>query len=310
MSKIKLGSQSSLYPYPATVISVEVDGKKNFMQLGFIGIVNANPGMIGFGIGKHHHTTKAMEKGKVFALAIADEDMLIKADYVGIRQGDKYDKSKIFRTRKGDYGSNIIEEAPINLEVKILEVLDLGGVDYTIIAEILEVYAEEEIMTGKNPDIIKMNPIMLSMYENKYFSIGEYIGDAWRDGLEYEALKSFTTEMFYAYDVLKDNEYFRPFINENSIFRFDDDIYTGYQGFCQWLNGMRNILKVEGLNHELNFFDAKQIKKNIYEIKFTVETSGEMKDGIRFKVLVEEEWIVKKEDESYVFISYRTKTIG
>jgi hypothetical protein len=35
-----------------------------------------------------------------------------------------------------------------------------------------------------------------------------------------------------------------------------------------------------------------------------------MKDGIRFKVLVEEEWIVKKEDESYVFISYRTKTIG
>lgn len=189
MSRVKLGSQSSLYPYPATIISIDVEGRKNFMQLGFVGIVNANPGMVAMGIGRHHHTAKALEKGKVFGLGIVNEDMLVKADYVGIRPGDKYDKSDVFETFTGDNGAELISESPINLELKILEVLDLGGFDYTVIAEILEVYVDENVMTGKNPDIEKINPLMLSMYENRYFTVGKHVGDAWKDGLEYEKNK-------------------------------------------------------------------------------------------------------------------------
>jgi len=308
MSKVKLGSQSSLYPYPATIISIDVEGRKNFMQLGFVGIVNASPGMVAMGIGRHHHTAKALEKGKVFGLAIADETMLLKADYVGIRPGDKFDKSSVFETFKGDNGADLITESPINLEVKILEVLDLGGFDYTVIAEILEVYAEEDVMTGKNPDIEKINPIMLSMYENRYFKVGEHIGDAWKDGLEYEKLKSFVNEtIFPAYDRLEENDFFKPYIEESSVFVFDGNEYYGFNGFSDWLNCIKEIDEPNSLFHEITKFDATKLTNNEFKVSFNVKTTGKMKNGKPLNFDVIEEWHVRKENNTYVFLSYITK---
>lgn len=205
MSKVKLGQQSMLYPYPTTILSTVVEGRKNFMQVGFAGIVNANPGMVAMGIAKFHLSTKALVEGAVIGLAIANEDMMIKADYVGIRPGEKVDKNKVFKTFRGDHGAELIEEAPINLELKILKVLDLGGVDVTVISEIMEVYADSDIMTGKNPDIKKINPLVFSMYENKYFTIGENVGKGWSIGLIYEKLENFVRETInkegYKYEI-------------------------------------------------------------------------------------------------------------
>jgi flavin reductase (DIM6/NTAB) family NADH-FMN oxidoreductase RutF len=307
MSKVKLGSQSSLYPYPATIISIEVEGRKNYMQLGFVGIVNAYPGMVAMGIGRHHHTAKALEKGKVFGLAIADEDMLLKADYVGIRPGDKFDKSEVFQTFKGDNGADLITESPINLEVKILEVLDLGGFDYTVIAEILEVYADEGVMTGKNPDIEKINPIMLSMYENRYFKVGDYVGDAWRDGLEYESLKALVVEtIFPAYDRLANNDFFKAYIDANSVFVFDGKTYKGFKGFSQWFDGIKDLVEEGSLHHDITKFDAKKVKTDEFVVTFDVKTTGKMKDGTALAFDVKEEWSLRKDQGQYIFKSYTT----
>lgn len=308
MEKVRLGSKSSLYPYPVTIISTEVEGKPNFMNLGFVGIVNANPGMVAMGVGKHHYTTDALKEGTVFALAIANEEMLLKADWVGIRSGFKVDKSKTFKLQKGDNGSNLISEAPINIEVKVLKVLDLGGLDYTIIGEILEVYADEAIMSGKNPDIEKMNPLIFSMYENKYFTVGKNIGIGWKDGLEYEKLKSFVEEVIFpAFDKLESNEFFEPYINDDSIFVFDGVTYKGYNEFCGWLESMRDVLNVDGLNHSVSEFDAKILQNDMYEVSFVAQAKGTFKDGTSFEQTVKEKWVLRKTDSSYVFVSYDTK---
>lgn len=187
--RVKFGDKSMLYPYPATIISTEVEGKQNFMQIGFMGIVNASPGMVAFGISRGHHTANAMKKGYIFGVGLASEEILEKADYIGVRSGKNVDKSKVFETFKGDNGANLVEEAPLNLEVKILEVLDLGGLDYTVIAQILEVYVDEDKLTNNLPDVEKMKPVMLSMYDNRYFGIGDVLGKAWSIGLNYKEEK-------------------------------------------------------------------------------------------------------------------------
>ena len=65
----------------------------------------------------------------------------------------------------------------------MLEILDLGGVDYTVIVQILEVYADEEVLSNNLPDVEKIKPVMLSMYDNRYFGLGENLGKAWNIGL-------------------------------------------------------------------------------------------------------------------------------
>lgn len=305
MGKIKLGSKSMLYPYPATILTTVVDGKKNYMQVGFAGIVNANPGMVAMGIGKHHLTTKALLEGEVIGLAIVNEPMLLKADYVGIRSGAKVDKSEVFETFSGDYGAVLIEESPINLELKVIRTMDLGGVDVTVIAEILQVYADENIMTGNNPDIVKMNPVVLSMYENQYFTLGENVGRGWNLGFAYEKLELFVREtIFQAFDKLEDLSYFKKHIIAESKFQFDGETYVGYEGFSLWYKQINELIEKEGLAHIITNFDAKKLQGNQYEVSFDVEMKATTKSGEKINHFVKERWILKEEEGTFAFLSY------
>ena len=68
------------------------------------------------------------------------------------------------------------------MECKVTDILDRGGVDDIIIGEIIETYCNEDCITDGNSDIKKMDLPVFSMFENKYFKIGEYIGKGWGIG--------------------------------------------------------------------------------------------------------------------------------
>ena len=93
MVKKTLGSKSVLYPYPVTLIGADVKGKPNFLPISFIGIVNANPGMIAFGLGRNHYTNEGIFKNNAFSVNIPSSDMVEIVDYLGLTSGKKIDKS-------------------------------------------------------------------------------------------------------------------------------------------------------------------------------------------------------------------------
>ena len=49
-----------MYPMPVTLLGTLVDGRPNFMALGWVTRVNANPPTIGCGVGRHHHTVRGI----------------------------------------------------------------------------------------------------------------------------------------------------------------------------------------------------------------------------------------------------------
>ncbi|MFX4262434.1 flavin reductase family protein [Pelotomaculum propionicicum] len=187
MDKKKLGNKPYLYPYPVVMVGADVDGKPNFMTIAFCGIVNNSPGMIAFGSFRKHYTNKGILANKAFSVNIPSQDMLEITDYVGIYSGEKTDKSSLFKVFYGELGNApMIEDCSLNMECKVLEVLDIGGLDYIIIGEIIETYTEDKYLTGDLPDVQKMRPVVLSMFDNRYFSIGEYLGQAWHLGKNYK----------------------------------------------------------------------------------------------------------------------------
>jgi len=81
----------------------------------------------------------------------------------------------------------MIKDCSLNLECKVYSILDLSiGLDYIIIGEIVESYAEAKYLTDGKLDIEKMKPIVMSMYENKYFEIGIYLGKCWDYGKDFK----------------------------------------------------------------------------------------------------------------------------
>lgn len=187
MAKKKLGNKPFLYPYPVVLVGTEVEGKANFLTIAFCGIVNMNPGMLAIGINRGHHSTKGLLANRAFSVNLPSTSMVEVTDYVGIYPGNKVDKSKVFEVFHGELaGAPMIKDCPLSMECRVREVLDMGGNDHIVIAEIVETYVGEEYLTDGMPDVEKMKPMVFSMFDSRYWGIGEYLGKGWSAGKDYK----------------------------------------------------------------------------------------------------------------------------
>ncbi len=50
------------------------------------------------------------------------------------------------------------------------------------IGEIINIYSEDQFLTEGEPDVKKINPFVLTMPDNRFWSVGECIGKAWNAG--------------------------------------------------------------------------------------------------------------------------------
>jgi len=60
MKKIEIGINVFPTPMPVVLVGTRVEGKVNFMAVGWISRVNARPPMVAIGINKAHHTPKGI----------------------------------------------------------------------------------------------------------------------------------------------------------------------------------------------------------------------------------------------------------
>ncbi len=186
MEKKILGSKPMLYPMPVTLVGADVAGKPNFMTIAFIGIVNMNPAMVAMGANPGHVTTRGIIENETFSVNLPSKKMLEVTDYIGLFSGKTVDKSGLFTIFRGvTKTAPMISECPLNLECKLVQRLSLGGTDAVFIGEIVQVYCAEEFLTNGMPDVEKMQLFVLTMNDNRYFSLGKVIGKAWSDGKKF-----------------------------------------------------------------------------------------------------------------------------
>ena len=109
-------------PMPVVLAGTVIDGKENFMTVGWCVRANANPPMIAIGIGKSHHTPEGIIKNGTFSISVPDSSMLVKTDYAGLVSGQKADKASLFETFTGTLeNAPMITEGAVNLECRLVE---------------------------------------------------------------------------------------------------------------------------------------------------------------------------------------------
>jgi flavin reductase (DIM6/NTAB) family NADH-FMN oxidoreductase RutF len=186
MKKVKIASNVFI-PMPMAIIGAMHDGTPNFMAAGWITRANANPPMIAAGINRSHLTHDCILKAKAFSVNIPGEGMLVRTDYAGLVSGRKEDKSKAFEVWYGDNGSApLIREAAVSLECTLVQAVSLPT-NTLFIGEITGAWCDEDCLSGSgSPDYRAIRSFMLTMPDNSYWALGEYLGKAWSAGAGYK----------------------------------------------------------------------------------------------------------------------------
>ncbi len=189
MSKVNLGRNVSIYPMPVTLVGAMVDGKPNFMAVAWICRVNATPPMLAISLNKPRHTAKGIRENETFSVNFPGANMAKQADYCGLVSGKESDKSELFEVFFGTLKTApMIKSCPLCIECTLKEIHELPTNDLYI-GEIVSSYAEESCFSEGKLDIRKMNPLLLSMPDNRYWKVGDYVGIAWSMGRGLKEIK-------------------------------------------------------------------------------------------------------------------------
>jgi flavin reductase (DIM6/NTAB) family NADH-FMN oxidoreductase RutF len=184
MRKVKLKASYFSYPMPVTLVGTIAGDRVNFTPVAWMSRVNHRPPMLLVAINKKHYTPEGIQRTGTFSVNIPSVNLLTKTDYCGIVSGRNIDKSKVFELFFGELETApMIEGCPICGECKLIDVYDRLPTNYLFIGEIVAVYSEEKYLTNGKPDSKKIDPVILTTPENKYWVIDEHVGNAWKDGL-------------------------------------------------------------------------------------------------------------------------------
>ena len=176
------GAKPMCYPMPVYLIGTYgADRTPNAMNAAWGGISEDTE--ISICISADHKTTENILFRKAFTVSMATAKHIAACDYVGIVSGnkvpDKFARAGFHAIKSENVNAPLIEELPMALECKVKSFTD--GI---LIGEIMNVNADESILTDGKIDPAKLKPITYDPVNNKYIALGAIVGNAFSDGLK------------------------------------------------------------------------------------------------------------------------------
>lgn len=185
MPKIQIEPGPFIVPMPVVLVGANVEGRPNFMTAAFVGIVNVSPPIIVCGLNATHHTSLGIVANRSFSLNVPSEAMVEVTDWCGIASGNKTDKSTAFTVVPGRVtGAPMVSECRLTAECRLVDTRPFTP-DVSYFAEIVAVYADEEVMTDGALDWSKVSPLLFTFPDKSYRTLGDKIAKAWSVGKDY-----------------------------------------------------------------------------------------------------------------------------
>jgi flavin reductase (DIM6/NTAB) family NADH-FMN oxidoreductase RutF len=188
MAKVELKPDRLIYPRPTLLVGSNVDGKPNFMAVGGGGVANGEPPMLGFPLRHQCYTLKGIRQNLTFSVNTPSVDQAREVDYCGITTGARVDKVEVCKF-KIFYGhlktAPLIEQCPLNLECRVIHLLNLGS-HFFVIGQVEGLFISEECLTDGKPDAKKIKPMVFDIIARTYLAFGQVVAKAYSIGKELE----------------------------------------------------------------------------------------------------------------------------
>lgn len=181
MKRINFGPKPFIYPMPVLIVGTyDENGVPNAMNAAWGAITDMNEITISM---SPHKTTENFMKTGAFTVSFATEETVVACDYVGVETAskvpEKFAKAGFHATKSEHVNAPLIEELPMALECKVK-----SYEDEILIGEIVNVCADESVLTDGKVDPKKLKPIVYDPVNHTYMGLGEVVGKAFGDGLQ------------------------------------------------------------------------------------------------------------------------------
>ncbi len=178
MSKQSWKPGNMLYPLPVVMVSCNRKGEKpNIVTVAWTGTICSDPAMVSISVRPERYSHDIIEETGEFVINLVTKDLTYATDYCGVRSGrdvDKFKEMNLTPLPSKMIDAVGIEESPVNIECKVVEVKKLGSHDM-FIAEVVNVTVDDRYMDENNK--FNLNDSDLVAYSHgEYFTLGEKIG--------------------------------------------------------------------------------------------------------------------------------------
>lgn len=178
MSKQSWKPGNMLYPLPVVMVSCNRKGEKpNIVTVAWTGTICSDSAMVSISVRPERYSHDIIEETGEFVINLVTKDLTYATDYCGVRSGrdvDKFKEMNLTPLPSKMIDAVGIEESPVNIECKVVEVKKLGSHDM-FIAEVVNVTVDDRYMDENNK--FNLNDSDLVAYSHgEYFTLGEKIG--------------------------------------------------------------------------------------------------------------------------------------
>lgn len=179
MSKEFWKAGNMVYPLPAVLISCGVEGEKpNVFTVAWTGTICTNPAMVYISVRPERYSYHMIEQSKEFVINLTNEKLAKATDFCGVRSGRNVDKFKEMNLTpvqgKCCEYAPLIEEAPVSIECKVVDIQKLGS-HHMFIANVLGVHVDKSYMNEKGK--FELGKAEMLVYSHgEYYGLGNLLG--------------------------------------------------------------------------------------------------------------------------------------
>ena len=182
--RVNMGAKLYVTPQPALMIATyDAEGTPDVMMAAWGGQYEGN--QVCFQLSSHQ-TTDNLRLTKAFTLSYADARTVAESDYFGIVSGrdvkDKVARAGFTCTKSEHVNAPIINEYPLAMECKVVEMIERDGGGAFVVGEIVNAVADPAILTDGKIDIKKLDPVAWDASSFNYLTLGDSVGKAWHSG--------------------------------------------------------------------------------------------------------------------------------
>ena len=179
MAKVDWKPGNMVYPLPAVMVSVGREPEEyNIITIAWTGTICSDPPLCYISVRPGRHSHALLKKYGEFVINLTTRDLAFATDWCGVRSGRQHRKFEATGLTPGKatvVQAPTIEEAPVNIECRVKEVIALGTHDM-FLSEVVNVQADDQYIDPKTGafSLIKSHPICYS--HGHYFEVGKKIG--------------------------------------------------------------------------------------------------------------------------------------
>ncbi len=178
MAKLAWKGAALLGPVPPVMVTCGSGDAANIITVAWTGLINTHPPRLSIAVRPSRHSYGLIRESGEFAVNLTPARLVREADFCGIYTGakvNKFEKTGLHPVAGQVVSCPIIEECPLALECRVLDILPQGTHDL-FLAEVVAVDVDDSVIdeTGR----LDLGRAGLAAFAHgEYFALGQKLGN-------------------------------------------------------------------------------------------------------------------------------------